>query len=106
MHSADTVLADNHQTPGGKSGSVSVDTDSNQKAIPKPKRGGSDGDVNGEVATTLLEDDPFSSEASKILFDGVDELRRCGAAVDLDLPQVRSLYYIFMTWLIYICNSL
>ncbi|KAL5345943.1 hypothetical protein ACLOAV_008973 [Pseudogymnoascus australis] len=88
MHSADTLLVGNNQTPGGSSESVSVDTDSNQKAIPKPKHSGSDGDVNGEVATTLLEEDPFSSEASKILFDGVDELRRCGAAVDLDLPQL------------------
>lgn len=106
MHSADSLLVGNNQTPGGSSESVSVDTDSNQKAIPKPKHSGSDGDVNGEVAPTLLEEDPFSSEASKILFDGVDELRSCGAAVDLDLPQVRPLYYIFMTWLIYIYNSL
>ncbi|KFZ08451.1 hypothetical protein V501_05960 [Pseudogymnoascus sp. VKM F-4519 (FW-2642)] len=88
MQSADTLLVGNRQTPGGSSGSVSVDTDSNQKAIPKHKHSGSDGEVNGEVSTTLLEEDPFSSEASKILFDGVDELRRCGAAVDLDLPQL------------------
>ncbi|KAF4624762.1 hypothetical protein G7Y89_g13407 [Cudoniella acicularis] len=41
-----------------------------------------------DVAVTLLEEGPFSSEASKILFDGIDELRRCSAAVDLDLPQL------------------
>ncbi|OBT42407.1 hypothetical protein VE00_06005 [Pseudogymnoascus sp. WSF 3629] len=63
-------------------------TDSSEKAIPKHKHSGSDSDVNGGVATTLLEEDPFSSEASKILFDGVDKLRGCGAAVDLDLPQL------------------
>ncbi len=45
----------------------------------------SDGDT-----VTLLEEDPFGSEASKILFDGMDDLRRCGvsSAADLDLPQV------------------
>lgn len=41
-----------------------------------------------KVQATLLEEDPFSSEASKILFDGVDELRKCDAAVHLGLPEV------------------
>lgn len=95
----------NTQAPGGSSRSESVDTNANQKAIPKHKHSSSDDDVNGGVATTLLEEDPFSSKASKILFDGVDELRRCGAAVDLDLPQVRLISYLFMKWLIYLCNS-
>ncbi|KAH7360322.1 P-loop containing nucleoside triphosphate hydrolase protein [Rhexocercosporidium sp. MPI-PUGE-AT-0058] len=45
-------------------------------------------EVNGNAPITLLEEDPFSSESSKILFDGMDELRRCGASVDLDLPQL------------------
>ncbi|OBT80178.1 hypothetical protein VF21_00583 [Pseudogymnoascus sp. 05NY08] len=90
MHTADTLPAPSHQVPAGNSKPKSVHTDSSQKAIPKPKHSGSDADVNGSdgVATPLLEEDPFSSEASKILFDGVDELRRCGAAVDLDLPQL------------------
>ncbi|KAH6712291.1 P-loop containing nucleoside triphosphate hydrolase protein [Leptodontidium sp. MPI-SDFR-AT-0119] len=44
--------------------------------------------VNGSSPLSLLEEDPFSSESSKILFDGMDELRRCGASVDLDLPQL------------------
>lgn len=96
MHSADTLLEPSHQAPARKSKPASVHTDSSEKAIPKHKHSGSDGDVNGGVATTLLEEDPFSSEASKILFDGVDKLRGCGAAVDLDLPQVSLPYYIFM----------
>ncbi|KAL2066683.1 hypothetical protein VTL71DRAFT_2755 [Oculimacula yallundae] len=45
-------------------------------------------EVNGNPPITLLEEDPFSSESSKVLFDGMDELRRCGASVDLDLPQL------------------
>ncbi|KAG4431228.1 hypothetical protein IFR05_013287 [Cadophora sp. M221] len=44
--------------------------------------------INVSSPITLLEEDPFSSESSKILFDGMDELRRCGASVDLDLPQL------------------
>jgi hypothetical protein len=96
MHSADTLLVPSPQAPAANSKPVSVHTDSSEKAIPKHKHSGSDSDVNGGVATTLLEEDPFSSEASKILFDGVDKLRGCGAAVDLDLPQVSLPYYIFM----------
>ncbi len=40
----------------------------------------------------ILEDDPFRSETSKILFDGVHALSKCGVDLDLDLPQVRRLY--------------
>jgi hypothetical protein len=36
----------------------------------------------------LLAEDPFSSDASKLLFDAVNELRGCGVGQDLDLPQV------------------
>lgn len=47
---------------------------------------------NGHLRSgvTLLEEDPFGSESSKVLFDGVDKLRRCGASVNIDLglPQV------------------
>lgn len=96
MHSADTLLVPSQEAPAGNSKPVPAHTDSSQKEIPKHKHSGSDGDVNGGVPTTLLEEDPFSSEASKILFDGVDKLRGCGAAVDLDLPQVSLPSYIFM----------
>jgi hypothetical protein len=67
---------------------ASTRTDSNKTATlePDPKPSGSDNHVRGGI--TLLEEDPFSSEASKVLFDGMDKLRRCGAAIDLDLPQV------------------
>jgi len=39
---------------------------------------------------TILDanDDPFSTEASRILFDSIDELRRSGAGQVLDLPQL------------------
>ena len=38
---------------------------------------------------SLLNEDPFRSAASQRLFNAIDELRRCGAGQDLDLPQVR-----------------
>lgn len=54
-----------------------------------------DDDTNSHIpdgeSVALLEEDPFRSRASKVLFDGMDELRRCGTAVDLDLPQVSQL---------------
>ncbi|KAF4637832.1 hypothetical protein G7Y89_g237 [Cudoniella acicularis] len=37
---------------------------------------------------TILSEDPFSNESSRILFDSIDQLRRCGAGQDLDLPQL------------------
>jgi hypothetical protein len=52
------------------------------------KDDGSNSYIPDGESVTLLEEDPFSSRASKVLFDGMDELRRCGTAVDLDLPQV------------------
>jgi hypothetical protein len=61
---------------------------------------------------TLLNDDPFSTDTSKILFEAIgafashstnaersadqiksDQLRKNGASKDLDLPQVRSSKY-------------
>jgi hypothetical protein len=85
------------QVPTGTSGpdspkndTESARTDTNKKATLEPdhKPSGLDNHIHSGVAGTLLEEDPFSSEASKVLFDGMDDLRRCGAAVDLDLPQV------------------
>jgi len=38
--------------------------------------------------STLLADDPFVTGESKLLFEAIDELRRCGAGQDLHLPQV------------------
>lgn len=46
----------------------------------------SDSDVQDSEG--LLNDDPFSNEISKRLFDAIDDLRKCGAGQDLDLPQV------------------
>jgi hypothetical protein len=77
-------LLTSHQLPAGISKPQSARADPSQI---------SDDNADTGVAATLLEEDPFSSEASKVLFDGMDELRRCGAAVDLDLPQVRLLNY-------------
>ncbi|KAH6666614.1 P-loop containing nucleoside triphosphate hydrolase protein [Halenospora varia] len=37
---------------------------------------------------SILCEDPFSNESSRILFDSIDQLRRCGAGQDLDLPQL------------------
>lgn len=37
----------------------------------------------------LLAEDPFSNQASRQLFDAIDELRACSdRSLDLDLPQV------------------
>ena len=80
MASADVLHS--HEVPAGTSRPQSPRTDASHV---------SDDNVDTSETATLLEDDPFSSEASKVLFDGMDELRRCGAAVDLDLPQVRHL---------------
>ncbi|EPE35352.1 P-loop containing nucleoside triphosphate hydrolase [Glarea lozoyensis ATCC 20868] len=43
---------------------------------------------NDDAPTSILSNDPFSSESSRILFESIDELRRCGAGQDLDLPQL------------------
>jgi hypothetical protein len=99
MPNADVVPVLSHQVPAGDSEPEPVRTISNQKSILKHKHSGSDAHSHGGVAATLLEEDPFSSEASKVLFDGVDDLRRCGAAVDLNLPQVSLLCYVFITQL-------
>ncbi|KAG9238404.1 P-loop containing nucleoside triphosphate hydrolase protein [Amylocarpus encephaloides] len=45
-------------------------------------------DDGSKASDTLLSDDPFSNESSRILFEGIDRLRRCGAGQDLDLPQL------------------
>lgn len=66
-----------------------IPTVSSRKAALKSNHSKPDVVVNGGAATPLLDEDPFSSEASKVLFDGVDKLRGCGASVDLDLPQAR-----------------
>jgi hypothetical protein len=39
-------------------------------------------------SSILLAEDPFLSGDSKLLFEAIDELRKCGAGQDLDLPQV------------------
>jgi hypothetical protein len=39
-------------------------------------------------SSILLAEDPFLSDDSKLLFEAIDELRKCGAGQDLDLPQV------------------
>lgn len=54
----------------------------------QPGFGSSESSAAGGPIENLLDDDPFSSEASRILFNGIDEIRRCDVAVDLDLPQV------------------
>jgi hypothetical protein len=38
--------------------------------------------------STLFAEDPFATGESKLLFEAIDELRRCGAGQDLHLPQV------------------
>jgi hypothetical protein len=56
-------------------------------------------DTNKAEATPkpdlILSEDPFSSDASKQLFDAINELRRCGAGVNLNLPQVRLTIHLF-----------
>lgn len=40
-------------------------------------------------ATPLLDESAFYNKQSKRLFEAIDELRRCGASHDIDLPEVR-----------------
>jgi len=61
-------------------------TDADRGSVHESAAGDNDEDASKPDA--LLDDDPFSSEASKRLFDAIDELRRCGVGQDLDLPQV------------------
>jgi hypothetical protein len=42
----------------------------------------------GTKSSILLAQDPFVSDDSKLLFEAIDEMRKCGAGKDLDLPQV------------------
>jgi hypothetical protein len=53
--------------------------------------------IDSHASAALLDEDPFRSDASKILFDGMDDLRRCGAAIDLDLPQVSPIKNVHIT---------
>ncbi|KAI0151759.1 vacuolar sorting protein VPS1 [Xylariaceae sp. FL1272] len=36
----------------------------------------------------MITENPFESESSRVLFDAVDELQRCGASHSLDIPQL------------------
>ena len=38
----------------------------------------------------LLDEDTFQDETSQRLFEGIDELRSCGANHDIDLSEVQS----------------
>jgi hypothetical protein len=62
----------------------------NKTAGPEETPKNSESHANGVTAASILEEDPFGSEASKILFDKIDKLRSCGAAaaLQIDLPQV------------------
>lgn len=92
MPDANTLGLRGSHAPTRASSPESVPTvSSSKKGALEHNHGKPDVYVNGGAATPLLDEDPFSSEASKALFDGVDKLRGCGAAVDLDLPQVRLL---------------
>lgn len=40
------------------------------------------------AATALFSDDAFHNARSRGLFEAIDELRKCGANRDLELPEV------------------
>lgn len=54
----------------------------------QPGFGSSESSTAGGLIENLLEEDPFSSEASRILFNAIDDIRRCEVSVPLELPQV------------------
>lgn len=75
-----------------QAGSTSTESrtqSTNQGQQPKsPSSSSNESNVSPTKDIQLLSEDPFGSEQSKALFDAIDELRKCGAGQDLDLPQV------------------
>ena len=41
-------------------------------------------------ASPLLGQDAFQTDESQRLFEAIDDLRRCGAKQEIDLPEVRA----------------
>ncbi len=79
--------------PSSAAGSIQNDISGQKNLDWEQQTTISTGSTKSKEATmssrTLLAEDPFRTEKSKRLFEAIDELRRCGAGQDLELPQVR-----------------
>ena len=87
--------------PGSAADSVHDEASNQSDSDSETKTTISAGSTRSKEATTdpsaLLADDPFRTGESKLLFEAIDELRRCGAGQDLELPQVRKQAQLLLT---------